>query len=322
MRQQIISVIVPVYNVAPYLCKCIDSLLAQTYPALEIILVDDGSRDGSEGICDEYANRYSNITVIHQENAGLSAARNAGLELASGQWIAFLDSDDWVESTMYETLLSLAQAYEADLASCGTRYLTAKGEVLSLSDTGKIHILTPDEMIAGLVVPRVVRFEVWNKLWKRSLIGDVRFIEGQVSEDVHFDRLLFLRANKMVHIDLPLHNYLVKRPGSTATSFKLARLCIFDEFDELIQELTEKGKGELADSVRWIALNFAYNTYCEAVDTGQDAAVKDKLLRWFKRYYRERKSKEVPVAGSGLKMRLFHFSPAAAMLLRNLKRRL
>lgn len=320
MTQEKISVIVPVYNVAPYLRKCIDSLLAQTYTNLEIILIDDGSTDGSEQICDEYAECHSDIIVIHQKNSGLSVARNVGLETASGEWIAFLDSDDWVESTMYETLFSLVHDYEADLASCSTRQISINGEVLSLSNTGNIHILTPDEIIMGLVKQEIVRFEVWNKLWKRSLIGDVRFIAGQVSEDVHFDRLLFLKTNKMVHIDLPLHNYLFRRPGSTACSFKLARLCIFNEFDELIQELDKKGKIKLADSVRWVALNFAYNIYSEAVDTKQDTEIKGKLLRWFKQYYCERTDKTAPVARNRIKMRLFYIFPTLLTILRKFKR--
>ena len=301
MEQQKISVIVPVYNVAPYLHKCVDSLLAQTYPDLEIILVDDGSTDGSERICDEYAGHYPHITVIHQKNAGLSVARNVGLEAASGEWIAFLDSDDWVEKNMYEVLFSLSQTYGADLTSCATRELTVEGEVLSSPNTGTTRVLTPDEIVAGL--------EVWNKLWRRSLIGDVRFIKGQVSEDVHFDRLLFLKTNKMVHIDLPLHNYLVKRPGSTATSFKMARLCIFDEFDGL------------ADSVRWVALTFAYDIYIEAVDTKQDAAVKDKLLQWFAKYYEERKDKSAPFAAKStkIKMRAFRSCPVLVVHLRKLR---
>ena len=182
MRQPKISVIVPVYNVEPYLRKSINSLVEQTYSNLEIILVDDGSTDGSEAICDEYADRYPHIKVIHQKNAGQSAARNAGIEMAAGEWIAFLDSDDWIEKEMYETLLSLAQAYEADLASCATREWTVNGESLSCSHTGKVYVLTPDEMIAGLVTHEIVRYEVWNKLWKRSLIGDIRFIAGQIGE--------------------------------------------------------------------------------------------------------------------------------------------
>lgn len=322
MEQQRISVIVPVYNVAPYLHKCVDSLLDQTYPDLEIILVDDGSTDGSERICDEYAGRYPHITVIHQKNAGLSVARNVGLEAASGEWIAFLDSDDWVEKNMYEVLFSLSQTYGADLTSCATRELTVEGDVLSSPNTGTTRVLTPDEIVAGLVTQEFVRFEVWNKLWRRSLIGDVRFIKGQVSEDVHFDRLLFLKTNKMVHIDLPLHNYLVKRPGSTATSFKMARLCIFDEFDGLVRELEKKKKLGLADSIRWVALTFAYDIYIEAVDTKQDAAVKDKLLQWFNRYYQERKSRTVSFTKSGIKMMLFHLSPALVVSLRGLRNRL
>lgn len=322
MTQQMISVVIPVYNVAPYLRKCLESVLNQTHQNLEIILIDDGSNDGSEKICDEYAAKYSNVAVHHQENAGLSVARNRGLEESHGEWIAFLDSDDWVDPDMYQTLYDLAQEYDAEITSCGTKQVTVDGEVGAVSETGELQILNSDEMIAGLVTQEVVRFEVWNKLWKRSLIGDIRFIKGQVSEDVYFDRVLFLRANKMVHIDLPLHNYLVKRPGSTATSFKVGRLCIFDEFATLIQELEEQGKSALADKVRWIGTSFAYGTYMEAVDTKQEMRIREDLQNWHKTYYKDIRDKSVCSGKEGLKMKLFSCCPGPLIALRKLRNRL
>ena len=116
----LISVIVPVYNVEKYLGKCVDSILAQTYENLEIILVEDGTKDNSGAICDAYAAKDSRIRVIHKENGGLSSARNAGMDIARGEYFGFVDSDDWIEPKMYETLLNLAEKYHADLV-CGSR---------------------------------------------------------------------------------------------------------------------------------------------------------------------------------------------------------
>lgn len=320
MRQQIISVIVPVYNVSPYLHRCVNSLLEQTYPNIEIILIDDGSTDGSEKICDEYAQCHPNITVIHQKNSGQAAARNVGLRIATGDWIGFLDSDDWAEKNMYETLITLGQSYGADLASCATRQLTVNGKILSEPNTGEIRILSPDDIIAGLVTREIVRFEVWNKLWKRTLIEEVSFIEGQLCEEVHFDRIAFLRANKMVHIDSVLHNYLVMRPGSTATSFKMARLCIFDEFDSLIQDLEKMKKLDLANMVRGIAATFAYGFFCEAVDTRQSIETKKRLLQYFEHFYEEGKERMLPLNKNDAKMLLFHSCPGLLMCLRRIKK--
>lgn len=322
MELQKISVIVPVYNVAPYLRRCVNSLVKQTYPNLEIILIDDGSTDGSETICDEYAAQYAHIIAIHQKNAGQAVARNAGIEIASGEWIGFLDSDDWIEETMYETLIVLAHRYETDLASCATQQITVDGKVLSVSNTGIIHVLTPDEMIAGLVTQEIVRYEVWNKLWKRSLIGDVRFIGGQLGEEVHFDRLLFLKANKMVHIDLSLHNYLVRRPGSTASAFRPARLCIFNEFDALVQELEKDEKNELSDAVRRIASTFACDIYFQAIDTKQNNEILTQLLQWFRYFYRGKKTDSKLFKKIELKIKLFNFSPRLTLILRKIKKTL
>ena len=117
-REPKISVIVPVYKVEPYLRKCLDSIINQTYRNLQIILVDDGSPDNCGAICDEYASKDSRIEVIHQENGGVSAARNAGLKLAAGDYIGWVDSDDWIEPDMYAYMLENMQKYEADIAVC------------------------------------------------------------------------------------------------------------------------------------------------------------------------------------------------------------
>ena len=117
----LISVIVPVYNVAEYLSRCVDSILAQSYGNLQIILVNDGSSDDSGRICEEYAKKDTRIQVIHQKNGGLSSARNAGLDVSSGQYVGFVDSDDWIEPEMYEEMLALMERNAAQLV-CAGRY--------------------------------------------------------------------------------------------------------------------------------------------------------------------------------------------------------
>ena len=117
----LISVIVPAYNVEPYIEKCVKSIINQDYPNLEIILVNDGSKDKTGELCDKLKETDDRIQVIHQNNRGLSAARNSGLDLAHGEWIAFLDSDDWIEPEMYSTLIKIAVKEDAEIASCKTR---------------------------------------------------------------------------------------------------------------------------------------------------------------------------------------------------------
>ena len=234
----LISIIVPVYRVEEYLPRCLDSLINQTYKNLEIILVDDGSTDNCPAICDSYALKDNRIKVIHKKNGGLSSARNAGLDIATGEWVAFLDSDDWVEPEMYEILYSLANNYNADISSCKSRNCYPAEYVQTLENFSvDIIEFDTDSIIKDMLNQTHIRFEVWNKLWRKSLIGDVRFKVGQVAEDVYFDRVLFLRTNKIVHTNQILHNYVVDRPGATNSSFKEARLGIFEEFNEWISEL-------------------------------------------------------------------------------------
>jgi glycosyltransferase involved in cell wall biosynthesis len=285
-----ISVIIPAYNVLPYIRKSLDSVVNQTYKNLEIILIDDGSTDGTGAICDEYAQKDSRITVIHQQNAGLSAARNVGIERSEGEWIAFLDSDDWVEPQMYEILLKVAQENDADISTCKSRkcYL-GENEPLA-QDDGQVTVLTTDDIIAGLRTQEKVRFEVWNKLWRRSLIDNVRFKVGQIYEDVYFDRTLFFKANKMVFINTTLHNYLITRPGNTNSSFKLAKLCIFPELNAFIEDLKLQQKDELVEIVSCIAIDFAISLYNAAICAKQSAEIKDKILGYFDGYYELAKS--------------------------------
>ena len=175
-----ISIIVPVYNVEPYLRKCLDSILDQTYRDLEILIIDDGSTDGSGAICDEYAGKDDRIKVFHTENKGLSAARNLGLDNASGDWIGFVDSDDWIEPDMYEVLLRKAEETGADVVECGCHidYRATSYEhpaiQRAVSDIDAVESLIRGE----------IRTQVWNKIWRSHLFTDIRFPEGHSFEDV------------------------------------------------------------------------------------------------------------------------------------------
>ncbi len=175
-----ISVIVPVYNVELYLRKCIDSILAQTYRDLEILVVDDGSTDGSGAICDEYAGKDDRIKVFHTENRGLSAARNLGLDNTTGDWIGFIDSDDWIEPDMYEVLLRKAEETRADIIECGcyADYTTTSYGHLAIQKTVS-GIDAVEALIRG-----EIRTQVWNKIWRSNLFSEIRFPEGHSFEDV------------------------------------------------------------------------------------------------------------------------------------------
>lgn len=207
----LISVIVPVYKVEPYLRQCLDSLLSQTYENLEIILVDDGSPDNCGVICDEYATKERRIRVIHQENGGVSAARNAGLEAASGAYLGFVDSDDWIEPDMYEhLLLGLLQA-QVDISICG--HWQENGSGRALRGWERQEALNTEEAVALLLKDEQMRSYLWDKLYRRELFQGVRFPVGSTFEDVAVQHRLFTRAKKVFCLPETLYHYRQRSDG-------------------------------------------------------------------------------------------------------------
>lgn len=214
----LLSVIVPVYNVEAYLPRCVDSILAQTYENLEVILVDDGSKDGSGEICDDYGARDSRIKVIHKENGGLSSARNAGLDIAQGEYVAFVDSDDWLEPEAYGWMMGLAQRYGVKLV-CGGRY-DVDGKTgqrqLGLCPQ-KEELISAEEMAGRIFLWDGCDSSACDKLYHRSLFREMRYPEGKVCEDVPVTYRIVLQAERAAMCDRPLYNYF-HRPDSITTA--------------------------------------------------------------------------------------------------------
>ena len=173
---ELISVIVPVYNVESYVAECIESIQNQTYMNLEIILVNDGSTDNSGDICDQYATYDERIKVIHKENAGVSAARNTGIEAANGDYIAFVDSDDYIAPNMYEDMLRILKENDLDILEC-TAFRDKGGEIIEGCNDGSLEIFNRDEALKMAMYDCFVA--VWSQLYKRSAIDDVRFPVGR-----------------------------------------------------------------------------------------------------------------------------------------------
>lgn len=299
-----ISVIIPAYNVKPYIKKCVKSVINQSYKNLEIIIIDDGSTDGTSILCDELKKIDNRIIVLHQQNKGLSEARNAGLNIATGEWIAFLDSDDWVDAQMYERLLKLAQKYDADISSCSSRNVYRDMNTNEQDERERIFVFEREKIIEGLITQEMIRYEVWNKLWKRDLIADTRFVPGQISEDVHFDRILFLKTNMIVHTNQKYHNYLISRPGNTNSTFKKARMCVYDEFHQMLRDV--KGNSVLQNIVAFLAMKFAINMYVESISTHQQSNISNELIVRFNHFYGYTTDKKYK---HNRLIRLFHISP-------------
>lgn len=206
-----ISVIVPVYKVEPYFRKCLDSIVNQTYRNLEIILVDDGSPDNCGVICDEYAARDERIKVIHKENGGVASARNAGLDAATGDYIGWVDSDDWIEADMFEYLLRGAQEHGADIAVCGRMEVYPDRQVFMGWE--QETILGQEEAMGLLLEDRALRNYLCDKLWRRELFQDVVFPEGRNFEDIAVTYRLFEKADKVVCLPKCKYFYLQRGDG-------------------------------------------------------------------------------------------------------------
>ena len=218
MHNPLISIIVPIYNVETYIKKCVDSILSQTYKNLEVILVDDGSPDNCGNICDEYSLNDNRVKTIHKKNGGLSSARNAGLDVAIGEYIGFVDSDDWIESDMYESLYKIITERKADISVCG-RYIVEEGRITTISDTEEVYVFTKQEALSQLVLDEHdgIKNFAWDKLYKKELFENIRYPEGKYYEDIFTTYKLFSMSNLIAEIKSPKYYYLL-REGSICGS--------------------------------------------------------------------------------------------------------
>lgn len=209
-KRPLISVIVPVYKVEEYLPACVDSILAQTYENLEIILVDDGSPDNCGKMCDEYAEKDSRIKVVHKENGGASSARNTGLDLASGEYISFIDSDDSVHPRTLEELYKKLLQEDADISSCSyIRCSTPDEKVPDDFTEEKRFVFSCEEALCALVYRKHFGVQIWAKLYRSEVLKNVRFDPSiVVAEDALFLSEAILNSRKVVFFTRPLYNYL------------------------------------------------------------------------------------------------------------------
>jgi len=229
-QSPLISVIVPIYRVEPYLAKCVDSIVHQTYENLEILLVDDGSPDACPAMSDEYALEDARILVIHKTNGGLSDARNYGIELADGEWLSFVDSDDWIEPDMYSTLLELAKRHGARIAVGGVNdELEADGTVSVLKSTfdgsEKVTVRTAFEAMRAYFQGS---WSAWDKIYQREFFGDLRFPKGEINEDEAIVLQLLEPCRRVVYTNHVLYHYIHRQNSITTSSFTPKKMIFYD----------------------------------------------------------------------------------------------
>lgn len=223
--EPLISVVVPVYRVEKWLCRCVDSLLAQTYRNMEIILVDDGSPDQCGAMCDAYAVKENRVRVIHQSNEGLSAARNAGTELAAGQYITFVDSDDWVEPDFLEQMWTVQSQTSADVVVCG--YCTEPAGEKSVSTDATVKCLDAQQALEALCYQKSMETSAWAKLYRTEDARRFPYPRGRLFEDISTTYKFFANAKRIAVCNRALYHYWQHPDSIMSASFRESR------FDEL-----------------------------------------------------------------------------------------
>lgn len=211
-----ISVIVPVYNMEKYMGQCLDSIINQTYRNLEIILINDGSTDASPEICNFYAQKDKRVRVIHQKNAGIAEVRNVGVQEATGDYIAFVDSDDWIDITMLEKLFNLIKESEADIAQCGY-YRTDRDALPKDNQVPNISVYENEDILELLYCQniRVETIVSWNKLYRRSVFDGIQYPTGRVGEDFATIYKILYNAKKLVRTSEQLYYYYFFNNGNS-----------------------------------------------------------------------------------------------------------
>lgn len=235
MKAPLISIIVPVYNVEPYIETCLNSILTQSLGDFEVIVVNDGSSDNSLALCEHIASENPQVKIISQPNQGVSEARNTGISAASGRYIAFVDSDDWVEPEYLELLYRIAQEHDADISISGRTLEEYRRPDISMDSS--IVVYEGTEALTALYVNKDIRDHLWGKLIKRELFDGIRFPTGKTFEDIFVMYRLFARAKCVVKVDTPTYHY-ISRPNSI-TSFSHSAIRRFYDWLESLETQAE-----------------------------------------------------------------------------------
>lgn len=304
---QLVSIIVPIYKVEKYLGQCIESLTAQTYRDLQIILVDDGSPDRSGEICEEYAGKDHRILVIHKENGGLSDARNAGIEKAEGEWLCFIDSDDYIAPDMVERLYRLVNGHQAKLAWCAVEEVEEDvkypyGIRERSGEKEEITVYTPVEAEKQFYTMNKQNCLITcNKLFHRSLYETVRFPKGKLYEDGYTIYRTIYIAEKVVTTSRALYFYRQRRGSIMADNSDRIYLPSLEAGKERLEFYSGNGEKEL---VR-LETNLALYTSIHFYQVIRKKEIRREIKEWYKMFYREYFIKETWPLAKRIRMRSF-----------------
>jgi glycosyltransferase involved in cell wall biosynthesis len=284
-----LSIIVPVYNVDGYLSRCLDSLLAQEYSFAEFILVDDGSTDKSLEICEKFKALDARFKILYSENHGTSHARNLGLEAATGDYIGFVDSDDWIEPSMYRQMIGMAEAHTLDLVACDYKFSNGEQVIHALAKD-KPHVVVSIEDYLSTIhnIPNN-HFNIWSKIFRKELIKDMKFVYGKIHQDALFASEVYLKTDKIGLIFSPLYVYFIDNESISRSKYSLKNLEAIGVMLEVHQNFVSlTSKKTTKESIRkwftsWLVNN--YGLLCMHLELDKDNFFKSKLKSLIKENY-------------------------------------
>ncbi len=234
--EELVSIVVPIYNVEKFIHRCIDSILQQSYKNTEIILVDDGSPDNCPKICDEYSRKDSRIKVLHKKNGGLSDARNAGIRIAKGKYIAFVDSDDSIEKDYIKQLYNTIRKADADISACGHTVRYENGRTIPHFSNNSF-IVQREEALERVLYDDELCAATWAKLYKTKLFKNIKFPKGENFEDSSTTYKLILESNKVACDMKSQYNYLIRSNSIMTTPFSKKDLLLITSWDNMGEEI-------------------------------------------------------------------------------------
>ena len=251
-QEDLVTIIVPVYNTAKFLNQCLHSILRQTYKNIELIVIDDGSTDESVDICEEIQRNDQRISVIHQRNSGVSVARNNGVDVAKGEWIIFVDSDDFIDLEMVEKLYNAVKKYDADYAVCGYACVSEEQKLIKEYVSEKEMVISPSEALKMHYLGKYTVNYVtqWGKIMRRNIWENLRFTQNIFYEDLEIMPKLLLKCNKIVVLNYIGYRY-VQREGSIMHNEKIKDKCYEDAIKFFLQHILfykEHGLDEIKEA--------------------------------------------------------------------------
>ena len=321
MENQLISIIVPIYNVEKYLKQCIESIISQTYRNIEIILVDDGSPDNCGKICDEYSQKDKRIIVIHKENGGLSDARNKGIDIAKGDYLTFIDSDDFVNIDYIEKLYNSIKLNNTKLAQCGISKVNENNEIIEKLNYDENYIKTSHEILNELYGKHLIEnVVVWNKMYAKELFRNIRFPVGKIHEDEFTTYKIFYSVDRISLLSDCLYNYRQTNESIIGKKFNKKRLDLLEALEERIEFFKNNKEQELYIKTLKYYLENLRVYYVKVKKYIKDSLDIQKTIKvnYKKTYKKYAKQKDISIKNK-LKSLLFFVSPSAFYLIKQNK---